>query len=281
MLQRIVRRLAREARPIRFLTSRVLWHTGASPWFAVRRTGGVPGGYRVRFFPSSASSYAWVYPDEVNEEEAFVARTLRPGDTYVDVGANVGLLALRAASVVGAAGQVVAIEAHPRTAGFLRANVAMNGFGNVGVESCAVGESRGTVSFSDLRSDDQNAVDPARKGVEVPLVPLDELLPESRVPHVNLLKVDVEGFELPALRGAPRLLRRVDRILIESSARHCARYGYDPREVYTLLREAGFRLRRLGETSEIPAGFTPTGAENLVAERAGLAPGVDAETGTV
>jgi hypothetical protein len=118
MLQRIVRRLAREARPIRFLTSRVLWHTGASPWFVVRRTGGIPGGYRVRLFPSSASSCAWVDPDSVNEEVAFVARTLRPGDTCVDVGASVGPLALRAASGVGAAGQVVAIEAHPRTAGF-------------------------------------------------------------------------------------------------------------------------------------------------------------------
>lgn len=267
MLQRIVRRLRREERPIRFLTSRVLWHGGVSAWFDVRRAGDVPGEYRVRFFPSSISSQAWVYPDHVNEEEAFIARTLQPGQTYVDVGANVGLLVLRAASVVGSAGRVVAVEAHPRTSTFLRGNVALNGFGNVEVESCAVGEARGTVSFSDRRSDDQNAVDPARGGVEVPLVPLDELLPASRVPRVHLLKIDVEGFELPALRGAAALLQRVDRILFESRTSHCARYGYDPREVYDLLRAAGFRLRRLGETGEIPADFTPVGTENLVAER--------------
>lgn len=270
MLQRIarlVRRLGRERRPVRYLASRVLWFGGVSRWFAVRRAGDAPGGYRVRFFPSSVSSYAWVYPDEVNEEEAFVARTLLPGQTYVDVGANVGLLALRAASVVGPGGSVVAVEAHPRTARFLRGNVAMNGFGNVAVESCAVGDARGTVWFSDLHSDDQNGVDPARRGLEVPVIPLDELLPASRVPHVHLLKVDVEGFELHALRGAGELLRRVDRILIESSTGHCARYGYEAREVFDLLREAGFRLRRLGDPTEIPADFAPTGTENLVGER--------------
>ena len=281
MIQRILRRLAREERPVRFLVSRALWHGGASRWFTVQRGGVVPGRYRVRFFPSSVSSQVWVYPERVTEEEAFVAETLRPGDTYVDVGANVGLLALRASSVVGPAGKVVAVEAHPRTATFLRENVAMNGFDNVQVESCAVGETRGTVSFSSRRSDDQNAVDPARTGMEVPLVPLDELFPESRIPRVQLLKIDVEGFELPALRGATALLRRVDRILIESSARHSARYGYDPREVYALLRQAGFRLRRLGDTVDIPVDFVPTGTENLVGERMGLGDsvglGTDAE----
>jgi FkbM family methyltransferase len=271
MLQRIVRRLRRERRPIRFLTSRVLWHGGVSRWFDVRRSGDVPGGYRVRFFPSSISSYAWVYPDHVNEEEAFVARTLRPGETYVDVGANIGLLALRAASIVGAGGRVVAVEAHPRTASFLRENVALNGFGNVEVESCAVGEARGTVSFSDRRSDDQNAVDPTRHaGMVVPVLPLDELLPESRVPHVHLLKIDVEGFELQALRGAAALLPRVDRILIETSTSHSAMYGYPVRDVYDLLRAAGFRLRRLGDTAEIPPDFTPVGTENLVGDRDGM-----------
>jgi FkbM family methyltransferase len=268
MLQRIVQRLRREKRPIRFLTSRVLWHGRVSRWFDVRRSGGVPGGYRVRFFPSSVSSYAWVYPDHVTPEEAFVARTLQPGQTYVDVGANVGLLALRASSVVGSAGSVVAVEAHPRTAAFLRQNVALNGFTNVEVESVAVGETRGTVSFSDRHSDDQNGVDPTRHaGLEVPVVPLDELLPESRIPHVHLLKIDVEGFELQALRGASALLRRVDCILIETSTSHCAVYGYEVREVYDLLRAAGFRLRRLDEAGEIPADFLPVGTENLVADR--------------
>ncbi|HST57932.1 MAG TPA: FkbM family methyltransferase [Longimicrobium sp.] len=267
MLQRIVRRLARERRPVRFLVSRVLWHGGVSRWFAVRRAGDAPGAYRVRFFPSSVSSYAWIYPDHVNEEEGFVARTLQPGQTYVDVGANVGLLALRAASVVGASGTVVAVEAHPRTARFLRENVAMNGFGNVQVESCAVGEARGTVSFSDRHSDDQNAVDPAGGGLEVPMVPLDELLPASRVPRVHLLKMDVEGFELHALRGATDLLSRVDRILIESSTSHSAKYGYTARAVYDLLRDAGFRLRRLGDTAEIAPDFAPVRTENLVGER--------------
>jgi hypothetical protein len=101
----------------------------------------------------------------------------------------------------------------------------------------------------------------------VPMIPLDELLPESRLARVHLLKIDVEGFELPALRGAAALLRRTDRILIESNAGHCARYGYRAGDVYDLLRNAGFRVRQLEDTAEIPADFAPAGTVNLVAER--------------
>jgi FkbM family methyltransferase len=227
----------------------------------------VPGSYRVRFFPSALSSYAWIYPEVVNEEEAFVARSLAPGDTYVDIGANVGLLALRAAAIVGATGRVFAVEAHPRTAGFLRQNVGLNGFTNVVVKSCAIGDETGTVCFSDRRSDEQNAVDPAGNGLAVPLVPLDTLFPESVVSRVHLLKVDVEGFELHAFRGATALLRRTDRVLFETSPRHSVRYGYPPNMVYELLGQAGFRLRLLSDGSEILPDYMPAGTENVVAER--------------
>lgn len=273
MIGRLLRRIAEEERPLRFLLSRALWRSGLSHRFTVTR-GVLPDTYRVRFFPSAVSGMAWAYPDRVNEEEAFVARTLRPGETYVDVGANVGLLALRAATVVGPTGRVVAIEAHPRTAGFLAENVRLNGFAQVEVERVAVGDAEGELTFTDRHSDDQNSVDPGGTGgVRVPVRRLDDLLPPERAPHVRLLKIDVEGYELAALRGAEALLCRVDAILFESSPELCARYGYQCRDVHDLLRAAGFRLRPLHGTEFLPDGHEPTEFCDMVAERVAPAPG--------
>jgi FkbM family methyltransferase len=266
-MRHLFRRIAEEDRPLRFLASRLLWRSGLSHRFSVERQGG-PGTYRIRFFPSAASSQAWVYPGRLSEEEAFVARTLRPGDCYVDVGANVGLLALRAAAIVGTSGHVVAIEAHPRTSSFLEANVRLNGFQHVEVERVAVGDAPGEIAFTDRRSDDQNSVAPDGAGpVRVPVTTLDALLPVSRLPHVHLLKMDVEGYELAALRGASLLLRRVDRVLFESSPALCARFGYRSRDVLDLLRAAGYRLRPLDDASYLPDDYEPTSFVDLVAER--------------
>ena len=263
----MIRRIAEEERPLRFIASRVLWRSGLSTHFLIRRQAG-PGAYRLRFFPSAVSSMAWAYPDRMAEEEAFVARELQPGDVYVDVGANVGMLALRAASIVGPEGRVVAVEAHPRTAAFLAENVRLNGFEHVEIERVAVGDAPGEISFTDRRSDDQNGVSPDGSGsVRVPVTTLDDLLPAARLPHVHLLKIDVEGFELSALRGATQLLSRVDRLLFESSPALCARYGYRCRDVHDLLRSAGFRLRHLGSATWLPDDYEPSEFADIVAER--------------
>lgn len=264
-LSRFRERIASEPRPLRFLVSRALWRAGVSHRLVVQRRG-----YRVRFFPSAVSAMAWVYPTTENSEERFVARVLRPGDTYVDVGANVGLLALRGAAEVGPAGRVIAVEAHPRTASFLRANVALNDFRHVQVIASAVGDRAGTVSFQDRYSDDQNAVDPSARGtLTVPLDTLDALVLPQVAGRVALLKVDVEGFELWALRGGAGLLARTDRVLIESWDEHARRFGYDVGEVFALLRDAGFTLHRLigDDLLPLPAGWRPTSCENVVGLR--------------
>lgn len=266
VIQRLRTRLASEPRPARFVISRLLWKSGLCRYFTAERRG-----YRVRFFPSAVSAFAWVYPSEEPPEERFVASVLAPGDAFVDVGANVGLLSLRAAAVVGPAGRVISIEAHPRTSDFLRRNVALNGFRQVQVLATAVGERAGTLTFQDRSSDDQNSVDPTGSGpIEVPVESLDVLLPPERVERVALLKIDVEGFELWALRGATRLLERTDRVLIESWTEHAARFGYQVEEVFALLTGAGFTLHRFAEGALRPLedGWRPTRCENVVGLRA-------------
>lgn len=254
-------RLRAESHPLRFLMSRALWRTGLSRHFVVSRNG-----YRVRFHPSAVAAAVWHDPGHSSQEEAFVASRLRPGDRYVDVGANVGLLALRAATLVGPTGQVLAIEAHPRTYRFLSENAALNRFDRMQTVHSAVGEREGTVSFSDYLSDDQNHVVVGGAGVAVRVQRLDDLVPDG---PIALLKVDVEGFELPVFRGAPRVLSRTRAILFESWDRHAARYGFAVADVVSLLREAGFVLYRLvgGELQPIDGVGGSPACENLVAIR--------------
>jgi FkbM family methyltransferase len=271
VIDRLLRRLGEEERPVRFLASRVLWHSGLSRYLMIRRSGD-RGRYRIRFFPTAVSSQVWVYPERVSEEEAFVARTLRPGDTYVDIGGNIGLLALRAASVVGAGGKVIVVEAHPRIAGFLRENVRLNNFSHVSVEHVAVGEASGEITFSDRRSDDQNGVVADGSGaIHVPMVTLDELLPTSRASRIALLKLDVEGFELAVLRGAKATLTRVDRVLFECDPDLTSRYGHSSREILDLLRSAGFVPGTI-DGEEYPPDYEPASFGNVLALR--RSPGV-------
>jgi FkbM family methyltransferase len=125
-------------------------------------------------------------------------RRLRPGDLFVDVGANVGTYTILAADL-GAS--VVAVEAAPDAAALLRENVALNGFEDVRVVEAAAGASNGLVRFTE-GFDDLNRIDPDGTA-EVEQVTLDSLIGDQQVAG---LKVDVEGFELEILKGAARSL---------------------------------------------------------------------------
>jgi FkbM family methyltransferase len=222
----------------------------------------------MRFSSSALAATYWANPEDRKEDEDAIAMVLRPGDTYVDVGANIGALALCASDVVGEQGKVYAIEAHPRTFGFLAENVSLNRRSNVRCFNVAVGEHGGTVFMSDLDSDDQNHV-LQEGGVPVKLMPLDDLLQDGA--PVSLLKIDVEGYELQVLRGAGRLLQRSHAILFEIWDNHTRKYGYEVPALLELLNEAGFEVFSLNAGRQtlvrLPPHYRATRCENVLALR--------------
>jgi FkbM family methyltransferase len=135
---------------------------------------------------------------------ALVEQRLQPGDVFVDVGANVGYFSLLAAQRVGPAGSVVSVEASPRVAELLRGNVALTGADNVRVLNVAAADRHGTVAVyagppgnvgtTSLLSDHGG-----RYETHVPAAPLTTLLEPAELERVRLLKIDVEGAELPIL----------------------------------------------------------------------------------
>jgi len=198
----------------------------------------------------------WCDPRFFANDEKVLRQYLGPGDTFVDVGANIGALSLTASGIVGEAGRVFSVEAHPQTVDYLRGNIKLNNASNVAVIHAAAGDHVGVVNFSSGRSDDQNRV--TDSGIPVPLRTLDSLIPDT---PVRMLKIDVEGFELFALRGAERLLQRTDMIYFESWESHFNKYRYSTTDVLAFLAKHGFEVAR-------PANYKSLKCENLLAVRA-------------
>jgi FkbM family methyltransferase len=169
----------------------------------------------------------------------FCALTYAKGDVYIDVGANIGSTVIPACQSVGTSGVVMAFEAHPRTFRFLEDNLRLNRISGITLVNCALGAQPGNVRFSSLRSDDQNKVLLSGDGVLVPEYPMDRFIGEVKV--VDLMKIDVEGYEKQVLEGAATTLRKTRCLYIEVSEPHFRGFGYSVDDLFVILHSAGLK----------------------------------------
>lgn len=195
------------------------------------------------------SFWLWNHPDNLRDDEVFFERFLREGDMVVDAGANIGLLTLRAAKVVGNTGKVISIEPHPETFRWLQKNAHLNEFSNITFFNVAVGHKEQSVFFTDFRIKDINKVSDAEGILTLPMKTLDGI--SGDVSRCMLLKLDVEGFELPALFGAEELIKKTDVIMFESSPRNFALQNYALQDIFRYLHLQGFSIYKIGEQFEI------------------------------
>lgn len=192
------------------------------------------------------------------EDMAFVLHVLRPGDLFIDVGANIGSYTVMAAGAAGA--DCVSFEPVPSTFVHLLDNIRLNDIGSrVTAHNLAVGSSAGVLSFTSSL-DTQNHVLPKVRAscadassVDVPAVALDEIIPPSGA--TTVVKIDVEGFEGPVVDGAARTLESPSTLAVVVEVNGCgALYGYEEMP----LRE---RMLRWGY---VAATYEPCGRELLV-----------------
>ena len=137
-------------------------------------------------------------------------RVVRPGMGVVDIGANVGYFALLAASLVGAPGYVCAMEPNARNARLLEASRRLNGFDWLTVAQVAAGKATGLLALHSSHSTGSTSplTNPLANDdiVTVPALRADTLVPADR--RIDVIKIDVDGGEWPAMHGCERILDR-------------------------------------------------------------------------
>ena len=222
----------------------------------------------------------------------WIASALRPGDVFVDIGANIGYFSLLASRIVGDHGTVIAYEALPSVANQLDRNVALNRAMNVEVRRQAVSDSTGTIEI--FRGPVENsgesstvagpgfasegAVDCARLD--------DSITPGTSVAGI---KIDVEGDELRVLRGAPQVLAKMPEgsfVVTEVSPVRLAERGSSSEEVMDYMRGLGFEAYLMSNDyttldaakhSKIPPPtrllHSPTSQQDVLFRKTRLIPG--------
>ena len=202
------------------------------------------GERQLRFTPNSIPTVLTSASDERDRIDAAqlsaFMNAIRPGNTVADVGAFRGTYTVIAAALAGPTGRVVAFEPTTANADVIRTNLALNDLtAHVHIEPAAVSDRMGTAKFFVWGDASTNALTrqhDASAGISVRTVALDEYFADG-LPDV--VKMDIEGAEILALRGAQRLLASAAVILCELHPYAWPEFGCNAAELRTLLQMHG------------------------------------------
>jgi FkbM family methyltransferase len=203
-----------------------------------------------------------LYPDSILSEPIFTGRFepseidfvksyLKKGDTFLDIGANIGLFTVIAAGEVKNEGRVVSFEPVQKTFSRLRENVELNKFRNVELVNAGLSDSDGTLEMitSTDGHDAWNSFGRPTAGTHfksesVNIKRFDTWLFDSKLSEIHLVKMDVEGWEINVLRGGMQFFSSPDApdLLVEFTEENCKNAGTSCGELYETLANAGYTM---------------------------------------
>lgn len=206
----------------------------------------------------------------------FMLSKLQAGMVFIDVGANIGSFTLPVAKNLGAGGRVIAIEPSPGIFPYLKRNVALNGLSNISLIQCAASNADWQdVPFYEapIESFGMGSLGAQFHDRPIPVTTrtLDSILCEQGIDRVDLIKVDVEGFEVAVFQGAEKLLNGPDAPLIVFEFCDWAEERVPDGQVgnaQRTLKDYGYRIWRLQDLlrgKQPLADILTTGFETLVA----------------
>lgn len=181
---------------------------------------------------------------------------IQPGDTILDIGANVGYFSLLYARLTGAQGQVIAFEPIPSVRGILEQNIKLNDFKQIEIIPKAVSNQSTTLTIYEGPEDHKGtsslrALDSASRSLSIESIAIDDLL--ILIDKVNLIKIDVEGAEMQALLGMERLVERDHpNFVIEFTEAYLESFGHSVGQMAEWLFVRGYKLYRIEDVGLIP-----------------------------
>jgi hypothetical protein len=169
-------------------------------------------------------------------QTSVIRNQLCEGDTFIDIGANIGWYTVLASKRVGENGRVIAFEPDPGCFALLKRNVEENGCQNVILEQKALSDKSGTIEFG---------------GTQVQAVRLDDYLNDFEG-HVDVVKSDTEGFEGVIFDGMRETIRRYRnvKLVLEYHPTLLQQAGYDPRQLLRGIESAGFEIGVIDESTD-------------------------------
>ena len=173
---------------------------------------------------------------QTRRTDVILAQKYTPvGGTMIDVGGNIGSIAIPVAEHVGPSGAVHIFEPSPKFFTIITKNITLNNFSKrITAHQVALGAQTDTVYLNESVADDTtNHI--ATTGTAVPQDTLDSFT--NSLPQIDFLKIDVEGYELEVLKGATATLAKTKCLYIEFIPSQLVRAGSEPQEVLTLLNK--------------------------------------------
>jgi FkbM family methyltransferase len=177
-----------------------------------------------------------------------IGKILNEGDVFVDIGANIGLMSIFASYKVGEKGQVIAFEPNPSTNKILKENIALNNITNIKVESFALSNekkkgkiyenidlNRGSASL--IKLTDSTA------GHDINEITVYEYF--QNFANIDLIKIDVEGYELKVMEGAKKYIENVEfppMLIVEFSSMRENSFGKETEQLASYIKALGYKL---------------------------------------
>jgi FkbM family methyltransferase len=177
-----------------------------------------------------------LYGEFAESENKVMFHFVRPGDTVVDVGANVGTVTLALARRVGPTGVVHAFEPQPVIHRLLVRSLELNGLHNVRTHAVALGAQSGVIGVPDIDPNRPGNFGAAKLGGDAGALTSVVTLDGFNLPACRLLKIDAEGMDFEVLKGAEQTVRRHEPyVYMEAKA------GPTTQAAIIWLRERGYR----------------------------------------
>jgi FkbM family methyltransferase len=176
-----------------------------------------------------------------------IKKYVKPGDTFLDLGANVGFFSLAAAKLVGDRGRVIAIEPDPENFAQLKRNVSLNQLSTVALVNKGVSDEPGRLRLARNLHGNRGAhtllqVDDADEYADVDVDTIDAIVDSLALSRVDIIKIDIEGFEYRALRSS-RVFDYRPIIVTEVLDSNLARDGISEETYLGMLRRHGYDVR--------------------------------------
>jgi FkbM family methyltransferase len=236
---------------MKLIISKLLFITGLSFVLKIYRPN-----YTIRFWPTSMS--LWAYNNPQDSLEIFIGSFLQEDEVFVDIGSNIGTYSLSASNSVQKNGLVVCFEPSKKAYKYLVKNFEFNSNtrSRLFLLNNSVGDENKLVRFRDyfidVYSSNFNSENEDRfehsflnrfyKDYDVIQVRLDSFNVLYQLDQINLLKIDVEGSKLNVIKGAEKILERINIIIFEFSIKQSNYYSNSFNQLYSYLNHNNFDL---------------------------------------